>query len=287
MTRFDAPLPRNLFQPDGWLGWQTSCRREGCPCKDGSRRFVAGSPRHSDSSPHRLPSLRPHGCRSGRARSMSPGPTRALPDDQVRRDRSRRVVHRSRWPDGHLGITRSGGVETVRGWGERRGQGTNRTPEGSAATRAGAVWAAAPWGRAMNRWVGIVSLRETAAPTPVHRIALAIEAARRRTSYSLDGRQVPYERMRATLRRIGQRYAARSEWGRWSYRVDLAGDFFDGGGPLGRLSGWLTADLGPNSTGSRPSPSATALGSASGTVRGRRTVAQAPPAGRILWLPHR
>ncbi|MDG9722384.1 putative dsRNA-binding protein [Streptomyces sp. DH41] len=95
----------------------------------------------------------------------------------------------------------------------------------------------------MNRWVGIVSLRETAAPTPVHRIALAIEAARQRTSYSLDGRQVPYEKMRATLRRIGQRYAARSEWGRWSYCVDLAGDFFDGGGPLGRLSGWLTADL--------------------------------------------
>ncbi|GAA3498890.1 hypothetical protein GCM10019016_059930 [Streptomyces prasinosporus] len=27
----------------------------------------------------------------------------------------------------------------------------------------------------MNRWVGIVSLRDTAAPTPVHRIALAIE----------------------------------------------------------------------------------------------------------------
>lgn len=40
----------------------------------------------------------------------------------------------------------------------------------------------------MNRWVGIVSLRETAAPTPVHRIALAIEAARARTSYSLGGR---------------------------------------------------------------------------------------------------
>ncbi|MFD8270960.1 putative dsRNA-binding protein [Streptomyces flaveolus] len=95
----------------------------------------------------------------------------------------------------------------------------------------------------MNRWVGIVSLRETAAPTPVHRIALAIEAARRRTSYSLDGRQVPYEKMRAALRRIGQTYAARSEWGQWSYCVDLAGDFFDGGGPLGRLPGWLTADL--------------------------------------------
>ncbi|WP_158716746.1 MULTISPECIES: hypothetical protein [unclassified Streptomyces] len=29
----------------------------------------------------------------------------------------------------------------------------------------------------MNRWVGIVSLRETAPPTPVHRIALAIDAA--------------------------------------------------------------------------------------------------------------
>lgn len=94
----------------------------------------------------------------------------------------------------------------------------------------------------MNRWVGIVSLREPAAPTPVHRIALAIEAARRRTSYSLDGRQVPYERMRAALRRLGQTYAARSEWGQWTYCVDLTGDFFDGG-LVGRLPAWLATDL--------------------------------------------
>ncbi|MFD5948641.1 putative dsRNA-binding protein [Streptomyces collinus] len=95
----------------------------------------------------------------------------------------------------------------------------------------------------MNRWVGIVSLRDTAAPTPVHRIALAIEAARARTSYSLRGRQVPYERMRRALRRVGQTYAARSEWDRWSYCVDLAGDFFDGGGPTGDLPRWLTSEL--------------------------------------------
>ncbi|MEU5095759.1 putative dsRNA-binding protein [Streptomyces sp. NPDC020996] len=95
----------------------------------------------------------------------------------------------------------------------------------------------------MNRWVGIVSLRDTAAPTPVHRIALAIDAARKRTSYSLGGRQVPYERMRAALRRVGQRYAADSQWDRWSYCMDLAGDFFDGGGYVGELPRWLTGEL--------------------------------------------
>ncbi|CAL9554355.1 Ribonuclease 3 [Streptomyces sp. enrichment culture] len=95
----------------------------------------------------------------------------------------------------------------------------------------------------MNRWVGIVSLRDTAAPTPVHRIALAIEAARKRTAYSLGGRQVSYERMRAALRRVGQTYAARSEWDRWSYCVDLAGDFFDGGAPAGELPRWLAGEL--------------------------------------------
>ncbi|MFJ6420453.1 putative dsRNA-binding protein [Streptomyces hydrogenans] len=95
----------------------------------------------------------------------------------------------------------------------------------------------------MNRWVGIVSLREIAAPTPVHRIGLAIEAARRRTSYSLGGRQVSYGWMRSALRRVGQTYAGRSEWDRWSYCVDLAGDFFDGGGPTGELPGWVTAEL--------------------------------------------
>ncbi|MEW1869229.1 double-stranded RNA binding motif domain-containing protein [Streptomyces caelestis] len=95
----------------------------------------------------------------------------------------------------------------------------------------------------MNRWVGIVSLRDTAAPTPVYRIALAIEAARKRTSYSLGGRQVSYERMRRALRRVGQTYAARSEWDRWSYCVDLAGDFFDGSAPVGDLPRWLTGGL--------------------------------------------
>jgi len=77
----------------------------------------------------------------------------------------------------------------------------------------------------------------------VHRIALAIEAARKRTSYSLGGRQVSYERMRAALRRVGQTYAARSEWDRWSYCVDLAGDFFDGGAPAGELPRWLAGEL--------------------------------------------
>ena len=95
----------------------------------------------------------------------------------------------------------------------------------------------------MNRWVGIVSLRESPAPTPVHRIALAIEAARARTSYSLGGRQVTYERMRRALRRVGQTYAARSEWDRWLYCVDLAGDFFDGGAPAVKLPRWLAGEL--------------------------------------------
>ncbi|WP_326786001.1 putative dsRNA-binding protein [Streptomyces sp. NBC_00151] len=119
----------------------------------------------------------------------------------------------------------------------------------------------------MNRWVGIVSLRETAAPTPVHRIALAIEAARRRTSYSLNGHEVSYARIRAALRRVGQDYAARSEWDRWSYCVDLAGRFFDGGEPPGGLPRWLTGDL------------RVAL-DRDGVPASRRTRRQKPEAGR-------
>ncbi|WP_406838513.1 hypothetical protein ACICHK_24145 [Streptomyces sp. AHU1] len=95
----------------------------------------------------------------------------------------------------------------------------------------------------MNHWVGIVSLRETAPPTPVHRIALAIEAARKRTSYTLGSRQVPYERMRAALRGLAQEYANRYEWDHWQYCVDLAGAFFNGGQPPRGLPGWLVADL--------------------------------------------
>ncbi|MER5689962.1 double-stranded RNA binding motif domain-containing protein [Streptomyces sp. NPDC002205] len=95
----------------------------------------------------------------------------------------------------------------------------------------------------MNRWVGVVSLRETAAPTPVHRIALAIEAARKRTSYQLAGREVPYARMRAALRRLGQEHARRYEWERYTYCVELAGDFYNGGEPPRGLPGWLTAEL--------------------------------------------
>ncbi|MER5584923.1 hypothetical protein ABT090_25270 [Streptomyces asoensis] len=95
----------------------------------------------------------------------------------------------------------------------------------------------------MNHWVGIVSLRDTAPPTPVHRIALAIEAARKRTSYTLGSRQVPYERMRATLRRLAQDYASRQEWDHWQYCVDLVGAFFNGGQPPRGLPGWLVADL--------------------------------------------
>ncbi len=90
----------------------------------------------------------------------------------------------------------------------------------------------------MNRWVGIVSSRE-----PVHRIALAVEAARKRTSYSLGGRQVSYERMRRALRRVGRTYAARSESGRSSYCVDLAGGFFAGRAPAVEPPRWLVGEL--------------------------------------------
>lgn len=95
----------------------------------------------------------------------------------------------------------------------------------------------------MNRWVGIVSLRETAPPTPVHRIALAIDAARNRTSYRLAGQTVPYARMRSALRTLGQEHARHHEWERYAYCVDLAGDFFDGGHPPTGLPSWLTNEL--------------------------------------------
>ncbi|MEU9615164.1 putative dsRNA-binding protein [Streptomyces sp. NPDC048209] len=95
----------------------------------------------------------------------------------------------------------------------------------------------------MNRWVGIVSLRETAPPTPLHRIALAIDAARSRTSYQLAGLPVPYGRMRSALRALGQEQARRHDWGRYTYCVDLAGDFFDGGHPPTGLPSWLINEL--------------------------------------------
>ncbi|MFI5900082.1 putative dsRNA-binding protein [Streptomyces cyaneofuscatus] len=95
----------------------------------------------------------------------------------------------------------------------------------------------------MNRWVGIVSLRETAPPTPLHRLALAIDAARSRTSYQLAGLSVPYGRMRSALRALSQEQARRRDWGRYTYCVDLAGDFFDGGHPPTGLPSWLTNEL--------------------------------------------
>ncbi|WP_329371592.1 putative dsRNA-binding protein [Streptomyces sp. NBC_01483] len=95
----------------------------------------------------------------------------------------------------------------------------------------------------MNRWVGIVSLRETAPPTPLHRIALAIDAARNRTSYQLAGQTVPYARMRSALRTLGQEHARHHEWERYAYCVDLASDFFDGGHPPTGLPSWLTDEL--------------------------------------------
>jgi dsRNA-specific ribonuclease len=95
----------------------------------------------------------------------------------------------------------------------------------------------------MNRWVGIVSLRETAPPTPVHRIALAINAARNRTSYRLAGQTVPYARMRSALRTLAQEHARHREWDRYAYCVDLAGDFFDGGHPPIVLPSWLSNEL--------------------------------------------
>ncbi|MFI7406511.1 putative dsRNA-binding protein [Streptomyces sp. NPDC049541] len=95
----------------------------------------------------------------------------------------------------------------------------------------------------MNRWVGIVSLRETAPPTPVHRIALAIDAARNRTSYQLADQTVPYARMRSVLRTLGQEHARHHEWERYAYCIDLASDFFDGGHPPTGLPSWLAKEL--------------------------------------------
>ncbi|MFJ3960822.1 putative dsRNA-binding protein [Streptomyces sp. NPDC090036] len=95
----------------------------------------------------------------------------------------------------------------------------------------------------MNRWVGIVSLRETAPPTPLHRIALAIDAARNRTSYQLASQTVPYARMRSALRTLGQEHARHHDWERYEYCVDLAGDFFDGGHPPTGLPSWLANQL--------------------------------------------
>ncbi|WP_329399724.1 hypothetical protein OHA45_33950 [Streptomyces lydicus] len=98
----------------------------------------------------------------------------------------------------------------------------------------------------MNRWVGIVSLREIAPPTPVHRIALAIDAARNRTSYQLAGQTVPYARMRSALRTLGQEHARHREGERYAYCVDLAGEFFDGGHPSDRTEkNWYAEPLGP------------------------------------------
>ncbi|MFJ3665540.1 putative dsRNA-binding protein [Streptomyces sp. NPDC090106] len=148
----------------------------------------------------------------------------------------------------------------------------------------------------MNRWVGVVALRETAVPTPVHRIALAIEAARRRTSYTLGGREIPYARVRAALRRISQKYDNRFDADRWQRTVDAAGEFFDGSEPPG-LPSWLVADLRdaldpPKVSPPRQrTPSARSAGGAeradSRRARAphRRETAPARPAGRAAQRP--
>ncbi|WP_411089815.1 hypothetical protein [Streptomyces sp. 061-3] len=65
-----------------------------------------------------------------------------------------------------------------------------------------------------------MSLRDAPVVTPVHRIALAIEAANRRRSYVFDGRDVPYSRMRSEIRSVARRYAFLQDWERWNVATD-------------------------------------------------------------------
>lgn len=97
----------------------------------------------------------------------------------------------------------------------------------------------------MNRWVGIVSLRDAPVVTPVHRIALAIEAANRRRSYVFDGRDVSYSRMRAEIRSVARRYAFLQDWERWNVATDTVRWFHDGAVSPRSLPDWLSEDLRP------------------------------------------
>ncbi|MFJ9646516.1 putative dsRNA-binding protein [Streptomyces sp. NPDC101206] len=130
----------------------------------------------------------------------------------------------------------------------------------------------------MNEWVGIVALRETAPPTPVHKIALAIELARTRTAYTLGGVAVPYPRMRSLLRRVGQRYAQRAQWDRWAYCVDLAGAFFNGFEAPQTLPRWLTVEL-RDVLAVRGRRAADRTGSRHEALRGKAPVVSRPSAG--------
>lgn len=97
----------------------------------------------------------------------------------------------------------------------------------------------------MNRWVGIVSLRDAPVVTQVHRIALAIEAANRRRSYVFDGRDVPYSRMRSEIRSVARRYAFLQDWERWNVATDAVRWFHEGAVSPRGLPTWLSEDLRP------------------------------------------
>lgn len=82
------------------------------------------------------------------------------------------------------------------------------------------------------------------------RIALAIDAARNRTSYQLAGQTVPYARMWSALRTLGQEHERHYRWERYAYCVDLAGDFFDGGRPP-NVTAFLAHQRTPEPAGAR------------------------------------
>lgn len=137
----------------------------------------------------------------------------------------------------------------------------------------------------MNRWVGIVALREPPTMTPVHRIALAIEAASRRCSYVFDGRDVPYARLRSEIRGVARRYAFLRDWDRWTTCSDAVRWFHDGAVSPPDLPGWLADDLRPRLQIRKPSHGAVAPPRYSSETAVRRPQPSLPQQQQKLFRP--
>lgn len=98
----------------------------------------------------------------------------------------------------------------------------------------------------MNQWVGIVALRDapSSVSTPLHRMATAIETARRIRTYSLGtGREVLHADLRDALRAVGRRYSSANDSARAAASFRAVRFFPDHTDAWRDLPWWLQQDL--------------------------------------------
>ncbi|MER6374915.1 putative dsRNA-binding protein [Streptomyces mirabilis] len=129
----------------------------------------------------------------------------------------------------------------------------------------------------MNHWVGIVALRDapSSVSTPLHRMATAIETARRIRTYSLGtGRKVLHADLRDALRAVGRRYSLANDSARAAASFRAVRFFPDYTDAWRDLPWWLQQELARELEASLP------VQRSAVTVQARRPPRQQPITGK-------